>query len=159
MTWLQLLLLFAAPGWARTALTQLPGLAALEAQQALLPREIVPADPSLLRTQAPAGWTLHSGTDCYAGRGGTPLLPDPHGLSMSLAQCLAACRTAAGCRAVVRRAGAPGAGRGVCYLRKEHRLAECVLDDAWDLYTLQAEGSSVEFPDAASPGTGTYFPS
>jgi hypothetical protein len=41
--------------------------------------------------QRSTAWEQHRGTDCYEGKGGQPLSPDPYHSSLTLAQCQAAC--------------------------------------------------------------------
>jgi len=91
-----------------------------------------------------AGWDTHHGTDCYQGRGGVPLSPDPYHQSLTLAQCQAACGDR--CQGVVVRAG--GTGSGICYRRSSISIGSCVRDPAWNVYVKRSSSSG------SSGGTG-----
>jgi len=92
-----------------------------------------------------SGWDTHHGTDCYQGRGGVPLSPDPYHQSLTLAQCQAACGDR--CQGVVVRAG--GTGSGICYRRSSISIGNCVRDSAWDVHVKRSSSSG------SSAGTGT----
>jgi len=132
----------------------LPSLSALEAQQVAsglekeskeedspdsLPPpsdEIASSTPVLAgksstSQQRATSWEQHQGTDCYEGKGGQPLLPDPYHNSLSLAQCQAACAQDSACKGVIRKAGEQ---TGICYRRRGIQLANCVKDSTWDLF-------------------------
>jgi len=132
----------------------LPSLSTLEAQQAAsgLEKESKkkteeedfepPPSGSKIASSAPvlagkssqqraSSWEQHRGTDCYEGRGGQPLSPDPYHNSLSLTQCQAACAQDSRCKGVIRKAGEQ---RGICYRRRGIQLANCVKDSAWDLF-------------------------
>jgi len=132
----------------------LPSLSALEAQQVAsglekeskeedssdsLPPpsgEIASSTPVLAgksstSQQRATSWEQHRGTDCYEGKGGQPLSPDPFYNSLSLAQCQAACDQDSACKGVIRKAGEQ---TGICYRRRGIQLANCVKDSTWDLF-------------------------
>jgi len=132
----------------------LPSLSALEAQQVAsglekeskeedspdsLPPpsgEIASSTPVLAgksstSQQRATSWEQHQGTDCYEGKGGQPLLPDPYHSSLTLAQCQAACAQDSACKGVIRKAGEQ---TGICYRRRGIQLANCVKDSTWDLF-------------------------
>jgi len=81
--------------------------------------------------QRSTAWEHHRGTDCYEGKGGQPLSPDPYHSSLTLAQCQAACAQDAACKGVIRKAGEQ---TGICYRRRGIQLANCVRDSTWDLF-------------------------
>jgi len=89
------------------------------------------AGKSSTSQQRASSWEQHRGTDCYEGKGGQPLTPDPYHSSLSLAQCQAACAQDLACKGVIRKAGEQ---RGICYRRRGIQLANCVKDSAWDLF-------------------------
>merc|ERR1711892_763388 len=62
-------------------------------------------------------WEKLASLDCYAGRGGDPLQPDPYSNSMSLQDCKAACTADYNCQGVIRKTS-DGQGSGVCYKRR-----------------------------------------
>jgi len=137
----------------------LPSLSALEAQQVAsglekesqktteeedLPDSQPPPSGSKIASSAPVlagksstsqqratSWEQHRGTDCYEGKGGQPLSPDPYHNSLSLAQCQAACAQDSACKGVIRKAGEQ---TGICYRRRGIQLANCVKDSTWDLF-------------------------
>jgi len=78
-------------------------------------------------------WNLEQGLDCYAGKGGDPILPDPFGNSLSLQECRAACEKDAACEGVIRKAE-DKREKGICYKRKNLQLGKCVQDPVWDLH-------------------------
>jgi len=81
--------------------------------------------------QRSTSWEQHRGTDCYEGKGGQPLSPDPYHSSLTLAQCQAACAQDSACKGVIRKAGEQ---TGICYRRRGIQLANCVKDSTWDLF-------------------------
>jgi len=81
--------------------------------------------------QRSTAWEQHRGTDCYEGKGGQPLLPDPYHSSLTLAQCQAACAQDSACKGVIRKAGEQ---TGICYRRRGIQLANCAKDSTWDLF-------------------------
>jgi len=81
--------------------------------------------------QRSTAWDHHRGTDCYEGKGGQPLLPDPYHSSLTLAQCQAACAQDLACKGVIRKAGEQ---TGICYRRRGIQLANCAKDSTWDLF-------------------------
>jgi len=81
--------------------------------------------------QRSTSWQQHRGTDCYEGKGGQPLSPDPHHRSLTLEQCQAACAQDSRCKGIIRKAGER---TGVCYRRRGIQLTNCVKDTAWDLF-------------------------
>jgi len=86
-------------------------------------------------------WQTQTGFDCYQGRGGDPILPDPYSSSVSLTQCQAACDSDSSCQGIIRRA-ADGQGSGVCYRRKNIVLSRCVRDTAWNLHMKPGSGGN-----------------
>jgi len=86
---------------------------------------------STSQQQRATSWEQHRGTDCYEGKGGQPLSPDPYHNSLSLAQCQAACAQDSSCTGVIRKAGEQ---TGICYRRRGIQLANCVKDSTWDLF-------------------------
>ena len=134
----------------------LPSLSALEAQQAASglekgkttttegenPSEDRPASKIASSTpvlaskmstsqQRSTSWEQHRGTDCYEGKGGQPLSPDPYHRSLTQEQCQAACAQDSRCKGIIRKAGER---TGVCYRRRGIQLANCVKDATWDLF-------------------------
>jgi len=81
--------------------------------------------------QRSTAWEHHRGTDCYEGKGGQPLSPDPYHNSLTLSQCQAACAQDAACKGVIRKAGEQ---TGICYRRSGIQLSNCVRDSTWDLF-------------------------
>jgi len=81
--------------------------------------------------QRSTAWEQHRGTDCYEGKGGQPLSPDPYHRSLTLAQCQAACAQDSACKGVIRKAGEQ---TGICYRRRGIQLANCAKDSTWDLF-------------------------
>ena len=81
--------------------------------------------------QRSTAWEHHRGTDCYEGKGGQPLSPDPYHRSLTLAQCQAACAQDSACKGVIRKAGEQ---TGICYRRRGIQLANCAKDSTWDLF-------------------------
>ena len=81
--------------------------------------------------QRSTAWEQHRGTDCYEGKGGQPLSPDPYHSSLTLAQCQAACAQDSACKGVIRKAGEQ---TGICYRRRGIQLANCAKDSTWDLF-------------------------
>ena len=134
----------------------LPSLSALEAQQAASglekgkktttegenPSDDRPASKIASSTpvlaskmstsqQRSTSWEQHRGTDCYEGKGGQPLSPDPYHRSLTQDQCQAACAQDSRCKGIIRKAGER---TGVCYRRRGIQLANCVKDATWDLF-------------------------
>ena len=81
--------------------------------------------------QRSISWEQHRGTDCYQGKGGQPLSPDPYHTSLTLDQCQSACAQDPGCKGIIRKAGE---WTGICYRRRGIQLANCVKDLTWDLF-------------------------
>jgi len=86
---------------------------------------------STSQQRSTSSWEQHRGTDCYEGKGGQPLSPDPYHNSLTLAQCQAACAQDPACKGVIRKAGEQ---TGICYRRRGIQLANCVKDSTWDLF-------------------------
>merc|ERR1712180_527556 len=101
----------------------LPSLSALEAQQAASGLEkgkkttnenssedrpaskIASSTPVLANKmstsqQRSTSWEQHRGTDCYEGKGGQPLSPNPYHRSLTLDQCQAACAQDSRCKGI-----------------------------------------------------------
>ena len=76
-------------------------------------------------------WTTLIGLDCYEGKGGDPILPDPLSSSMSPMECRAACLEDVACEGVVT---SSGLGTGYCYKRRNLKLENCVKDSKWTLH-------------------------
>ena len=66
--------------------------------------------------------------DCYAGRGGLPIQPDPFSNQLPLADCRAACDSRPACEGIVTGTS------GQCYLRTKLDLSRCVRDPKWTLH-------------------------
>ena len=81
--------------------------------------------------QRSISWEQHRGTDCYQGKGGQPLSPNPYHTSLTLDQCQSACAQDPGCKGIIRKAGE---WTGICYRRRGIQLANCVKDLTWDLF-------------------------
>ena len=98
-------------------------------------------------TPPPApGWRLVEGLDCYEGRGGTPLQPDPHSLNLSSSECRAACSSLSSCQ------GAITGLEGECYLRSSLDPSQCVRDPQWTLHL--SPTYSPTLPTTAIPSSG-----
>ena len=78
-----------------------------------------------------ASWTTHVGLDCYEGKGGDPILPDPFSSSMSPTECRAVCLEDVACEGVVT---SSGQDTGYCYKRRNLKLKNCVRDSKWTLH-------------------------
>lgn len=100
--------------------------------------------PTLLKTGKQLksnSWDKVSGLDCYAGRGGDPIQPDPYSNMITLRDCKAACDADHNCQGVIRRS-TDGQGSGVCYKRRNIYTSHCVKDPVWDLHRKPSGGSS-----------------
>jgi len=100
--------------------------------------------PTLLKTgkQLKSNtWQKMASLDCYAGRGGDPIQPDPYSNHMSLNDCKAACNADYNCQGVIRKSS-DGQGSGVCYKRRNIVTNNCVRDPVWDLHRKPSGGSS-----------------
>ena len=51
-----------------------------------------------------ANWELKQRLDCYAGKGGDPILPDPYSNNLSLQECQNVCQQDTQCSGVIRKA-------------------------------------------------------
>lgn len=102
-------------------------------------------------------WVKHDGLDCYQGKGGDPLQPDPFSNSVSLGECKAACRAQSTCEGVIRKSG-DQQNNGICYLRKNINLHTCVTDSTWTLHQ-KAKGSSPTRPTRPTSSPSTSRPS
>ena len=78
-------------------------------------------------------WILEQGLDCYEGKGGDPIQPDPHSSSLTLQQCRAVCEQEPSCEGIIRKASDKQSS-GICYRRKNLQLGKCVQDPEWDLH-------------------------
>jgi len=87
------------------------------------------------------GWDRRPNVDCYAGRGGDPIQPDPYSNSLSLRDCKAACTSDYYCQGIIRKSS-DGEGRGICYKRKNLVLSNCVTDYQWELHRKPTTGGS-----------------
>ena len=85
--------------------------------------------------------------DCYAGRGGVPIQPDPFSTQLSLADCRAACDARPACQGIVTGTS------GKCYLRTQLDLSRCVRDAQWTLHL------APRFSEPVAPTTTTRRPS
>ena len=74
------------------------------------------------------GWKERSGLDCYAGKGGLPIQPDPFSTQLAVADCRAACDSRPSCEGIVTGTS------GQCYLRTQLDLSKCVRDPSWTLH-------------------------
>ena len=74
------------------------------------------------------GWKERSGLDCYAGKGGLPIQPDPFSTKLAVADCRAACDSRPSCEGIVTGTS------GQCYLRTQLDLSKCVRDPSWTLH-------------------------
>merc|ERR1719317_1607142 len=100
--------------------------------------------PTLLKTGKQLksnSWQKVASLDCYAGRGGDPIQPDPYSNHMSLNDCKAACNADYNCQGVIRKSS-DGQGSGVCYKRRNIVTNNCVRDPVWDLHRKPSGGSS-----------------
>jgi len=86
-------------------------------------------------------WKKQAGVDCYQGKGGDIILPDPYSENLSLNQCQAACETDSSCEGIIRKAS-EGQGSGICYKRKNIVLSRCVRDPVWDLHMKPGSGGT-----------------
>jgi len=86
-------------------------------------------------------WEKLASLDCYAGRGGDPIQPDPYSNSMSLQDCKAACTADYNCQGVIRKTS-DGQGSGVCYKRRNVVTGHCVRDPVWELHRKPTSGGS-----------------
>ena len=85
-------------------------------------------------------WKTHVGLDCYEGKGGTPIQPDPLSSSISLVECRSACLRDDACEGVVTRTGQ---NIGYCYKRTDLTLENCVRDSDWTLHEKRAGKKTV----------------
>ena len=85
--------------------------------------------------------------DCYAGRGGLPIQPDPFSNQLALADCRAACHSRPACEGIVTGTS------GQCYLRRKLDLSKCVRDPKWTLHL------APRFSGPVAPTTTTRRPS
>ena len=97
--------------------------------------------------QIPIGWKEEAGLDCYAGRGGVPIQPDPFSTQLALADCRAACDARPACEGIVTGTS------GQCYLRTQLDLSRCVRDAQWTLHL------APRFSGPVAPTTTTRRPS
>ena len=77
--------------------------------------------------------------DCYQGKGGDPIQPDPYSNSISLQDCKAACASDLACQGIIRKYS-DGMGRGICYKRRNLVVSKCVSDPQWELHVNLASG-------------------
>ena len=87
-------------------------------------------------------WQKVASLDCYAGRGGDPIQPDPYSNHMSLNDCKAACNADYNCQGVIRKSS-DGQGSGVCYKRRNIVTNNCVRDPVWDLHRKPSGGEFI----------------
>ena len=78
-------------------------------------------------------WDKFAGTDCYAGKGGDIIYPEPFSDEMTLERCKDTCLEEPGCEGIIRKAE-EGTSAGLCYLRKNIRRGACAKDQVWDLH-------------------------
>ena len=78
-------------------------------------------------------WSKFDGIDCYEGKGGTAIQPDPYSNSLTLQDCSDACESEEGCVAIIRKASDKDS-EGLCYLRSNIDIESCVQDSEWDLH-------------------------
>jgi len=84
-------------------------------------------------TRQKSKWSKFDGIDCYEGKGGTAIQPDPYSNSMTLQDCSDACESEEGCVAIIRKASDEDS-EGLCYLRSNIEIESCVQDSEWDLH-------------------------
>ena len=78
-------------------------------------------------------WKKTAGLDCYEGKGGDPLGPEPFSTNLSLEQCRDACDQDNQCQGIIRKAS-DQQEQGFCYKRTNLQLGNCVQDSVWDLH-------------------------
>ena len=78
-------------------------------------------------------WEKTAGLDCYEGKGGDPIQPDPYSNNLSLQQCRDVCKEDPSCEGIIRKASEKQS-QGICYKRKNLQLGSCVQDAVWDLH-------------------------
>jgi len=98
-------------------------------------------------------WQKTSSLDCYAGRGGDPIQPDPYSNRISLNDCKSACTADANCQGIIRRSS-DGTGAGVCYKRRNIVTSNCVRDPVWELHMKPTSGGSSR--PTSRPNSNTY---
>ena len=107
--------------------------------------------PGTTTTSPQPSWSVFESLDCYLGQGGLPIQPDPLDTLLGLEECRAACRETPGCVAVVRRSS-DGGQPGVCYLRREVQVEQCVKDNVWSLHQLlDVVNTTTTSPTTSSP--------
>lgn len=100
-------------------------------------------------------WKKQTGVDCYQGRGGDPILPDPYSESVTLNQCKTACDADSSCQAIIREAS-DGEGSGICYKRRNLVVSKCVRDPVWNLHLKPGSGSGGTPATTVRPPTTKY---
>jgi len=98
-------------------------------------------------------WKKQTGVDCYQGKGGDPILPDPFSNSLTLNQCKSACESDSSCQGIIRKASEQQ-GVGICYKRTNIVISRCVRDSVWDLHTKPGSGGSSS--TTTRPPSGNY---
>ena len=93
---------------------------------------------SAVHTSLSQEWKKTAGLDCYEGKGGDPIQPDPYSTNLSLEQCRAVCNQDSSCEGVIRKAS-DGQAQGICYKRRNLQLGNCVQDSVWDLHQKTSE--------------------
>ena len=92
------------------------------------------AEPEIFEnSKQKSKWTKSDGMDCYEGKGGEAIQPDPYSNSMTLEDCRAACQSEDGCVAIIRKSSDEDS-EGICYLRRNIEIEKCVQDVTWDLH-------------------------
>jgi len=98
--------------------------------------ELHTKDGTSVELEAPkqkSKWTKYDGVDCYEGRGGVAIQPDPYSKSMTLMQCQETCQLEEGCVAIIRKSSDQDAV-GICYLRSDISIEKCARDPVWNLH-------------------------
>jgi len=91
------------------------------------------------------------GVDCYEGRGGSPLQPDPYSMSLSVPDCQSACSSRSTCEAIITDKS------GKCYLRTNLKVSQCVKDSQWTLHIspkFTGSTATTRAPTTTSTGYG-----
>jgi len=102
-------------------------------------------------SQTQQKWSKSSGVDCYEGKGGVAIQPDPYSNSIGLEGCREACEATKGCVAIIRKA-TDGVSPGLCYLRSQIQKSSCVQDPLWDLHQFDEDSTTVK-PSTEKPSS------
>jgi len=80
-----------------------------------------------------SGWLRRAGVDCYEGKGGTAIQPDPYIRKLTKKECYDLCEDTEGCVAIIRKASNENSEE-LCYLRSSIVLEQCAQDSDWVLH-------------------------